>query len=110
MPANARQAPKLDAIWMMRCPVPAASGVAYALGYMNEAFGRDGIAVRRVVEDGLNLVVSDPQAQSRHFFREGGNIQALAAKATLPTVAAAAMPGTNRSAAMRRDNSSWLAS
>ena len=81
MPANARQAPKLDAIWMMRCPVPAASGVAYALGYMTEAFGRDGIAVRRVVEDGLNLVVSDPQAQSRHFFREGGNIQALAAKA-----------------------------
>jgi ABC-type nitrate/sulfonate/bicarbonate transport system substrate-binding protein len=66
---------------MMRCPVPTASGVAFALGWMGEVFGRDGIAVRRVIEGSLNVVVGDPDAQGRHFFREGGNIQALAARA-----------------------------
>ena len=81
MPSVDQAGLRLDTIWMMRCPVPAASGVAYALGWMDEAFARDGIAVRRVMEDGLNLVVSDPQAQAAHIFREGGNIQVLAARA-----------------------------
>ncbi|MBU3077690.1 ABC transporter substrate-binding protein [Sphingomonas quercus] len=70
-----------EAIWITRCPVPAASGVAWALGWMDEAFGRDGIAVHRVREAGLNLVADDPQHQARYLFREGGNIQALAARA-----------------------------
>jgi ABC-type nitrate/sulfonate/bicarbonate transport system substrate-binding protein len=72
---------RLDSIWMTRCPVPAASGVAFAKGWMAEAFGQDGIAVRRVQELGLNLVADDPDNQARHLFREGGNIQALAARA-----------------------------
>lgn len=71
----------LDSIWVTRCPVPAASGVACAKGWMAEAFGRDGIEVRRVFEQGLNLVAADPENQARHLFREGGNIQALAARA-----------------------------
>ncbi|HZU62894.1 MAG TPA: ABC transporter substrate-binding protein [Novosphingobium sp.] len=75
-----KQAGLPEAIWMMRCPVPAASGVAWALGWMDEAFGRDGIAVRRVLEDGLYPVVEDPDVQARHFFREGGNIQPIAAR------------------------------
>lgn len=70
---------RLDTIWMMRCPVPAATGVAYALGYMTDAFAPDGIAVRRIVEGGLNLVERDPARQQRHLFREGSNIRALAA-------------------------------
>ncbi len=68
-------------VWMMRCPVPAASGVAWSLGWMSEAFGRDGIGVRRLVEDGLNFVVDDPALRAAHLFREGGNIDALAARA-----------------------------
>jgi ABC-type nitrate/sulfonate/bicarbonate transport system substrate-binding protein len=48
---------------------------------MAEAFGQDGIAVRRVQELGLNLVADDPDDQARHLLREGGNIQALAARA-----------------------------
>jgi ABC-type nitrate/sulfonate/bicarbonate transport system substrate-binding protein len=84
MPGNApgisRSAP-LESVWMMRCPVPAASGVAYALGWMDEAFGREGIAVKRVMDGGLNLVERDPEFQGQHLFREGGNIQALAARA-----------------------------
>lgn len=73
--------PMLDSIWITRCPVPAASGVACARGWMAEAFARDGIAVKRVFEQGLNLVDRDPDNQARHLFREGGNIQALAARA-----------------------------
>lgn len=71
----------LDSVWVTRCPVPAASGVACAKGWMAEAFGQQGIAVKRVHELGLNLVASDPENQARHLFREGGNIQALAARA-----------------------------
>ncbi|AJR25007.1 MULTISPECIES: ABC transporter substrate-binding protein [Sphingobium] len=71
----------LDSVWVTRCPVPAASGVACAKGWMAEAFAQDGISVRRVQELGLNLVASDPENQARHLFREGGNIQALAARA-----------------------------
>jgi len=78
--------PRLENIWMMRCPVPAASGVAYRLGWMDEAFGRNGIGVKRVIEDGLNLVEHDPEERDRHLFREGGNIQALAGRALgIPT-------------------------
>ena len=68
-------------IWITRCPVPAASGVAWSLGWMTDAFAHDGIAVKRVQEAGLNLVVPDPDRQARYLFREGGNIQALAARA-----------------------------
>ncbi|HEX7856932.1 MAG TPA: ABC transporter substrate-binding protein [Sphingobium sp.] len=70
-----------ESIWMTRCPVPAASGVAWQLGWMAEAFERRGIAIRRVVENGLSLVSDDPETQALHLFREGGNIQALAARA-----------------------------
>ncbi|WP_231639414.1 ABC transporter substrate-binding protein [Sphingomonas profundi] len=76
---NGRSAP--DQIWITRCPVPAASSVAWALGWMDEAFAADGIDVRWVREGGLNLVAPDPERQERRLFREGGNIQALAARA-----------------------------
>lgn len=79
--AAARATRPLDCIWMTRCPVPAASNVAYAKGWMTAAFAEDGITVGRVHELGLNLVVDDPENQARHLFREGGNIQALAARA-----------------------------
>jgi ABC-type nitrate/sulfonate/bicarbonate transport system substrate-binding protein len=70
----------LDTIWMMRCPVPAATGVAFALGYMGDSFAHDRIAVRRIVEGGLNVVEPDPARQQRHLFSEGSNIRALAAR------------------------------
>jgi ABC-type nitrate/sulfonate/bicarbonate transport system substrate-binding protein len=70
----------LDTIWMMRCPVPAATGVAFALGFMYDAFAADGIAVRRIVEGGLNVVERDSARQQRHLFREGSNIRALSAR------------------------------
>lgn len=69
-----------DCIWITRCPVPAASGVAWVLGWMDEAFGVDGIQVKRVREIGPDVVAKDPEQQARMLFREGGNIQALAAR------------------------------
>lgn len=71
---------KPSTIWMMRCPIPAASGVAFARGYITDAFAARGIAVQRIVEGGLNLVAADPDEQQRHLFREGSNIRALAAR------------------------------
>lgn len=70
-----------ECIWITRCPVPAASGVAWSLGWMAQEFAKQGIAVKRVREAGLNIVESDPEHQVRYLFREGGNIQALAARA-----------------------------
>jgi ABC-type nitrate/sulfonate/bicarbonate transport system substrate-binding protein len=66
---------------MTRSPVPAASGVAWALGWIAEEFGRDGITIQRVNESGLNIVTTDLEHQQLHLFREGGNIKALAARA-----------------------------
>jgi ABC-type nitrate/sulfonate/bicarbonate transport system substrate-binding protein len=75
-----------DCIWITRCPVPAASGVAWALGWMTEAFGRDGIGVEaRPRGRAQPRLASDPERQARYLFREGGNIQALAARAGAPT-------------------------
>jgi len=74
------QANPLGTIWMMRCPVPAASGVAFARGYMTDAFAARGISVRRLVEGGLNLVTDDPEFQHSHLFSEGSNIRALAGR------------------------------
>ncbi len=68
-------------LWMTRSPVAAASGVAWALGWISEEFAGDGIVVRRVNEGGLNIVTADPEHLGLHLFREGGNIKALAARA-----------------------------
>lgn len=69
-----------DHIWLTRCPVPAASSIAWSLGWMAEAFAPKGIDVRWIREGGLNLVAADPDRQEQLLFREGGNIQALAAR------------------------------
>ncbi|MBC2664178.1 ABC transporter substrate-binding protein [Novosphingobium flavum] len=70
-----------EAIWLTHGPVPAASAVAWSLGWLAEEFGQDGIRVGRIYENGLNIVACDPERQARHLFREGGNIKALAARA-----------------------------
>ncbi len=71
----------LERIWITRCPVPAASGVAWSLGWLTEEFARDGIDVAWEREDRMRIVRPDGAHQSKAVFREGGNIQALAARA-----------------------------
>lgn len=70
-----------DTLWYTRCPVPTASGVAHARGWLADA----------AVDAGLTLKVlqdSAPDVAARHFdhdlpglIREGGNVPALAARA-----------------------------
>ncbi len=71
----------LDRIWFTRCPVPAASGVAWALGWLSEDFALSGIDVSWLREDALHVVAFGAEDRSRVLFREGGNIPALAARA-----------------------------
>ncbi len=72
---------ELREIWFTRCPVPTATGLANALGWLREEFAADGIRVATIQEA--------PPALARHHYdhgiptliREGGSLLALAAKA-----------------------------
>lgn len=72
--------PPLEQLWFTRCPVPTATGLAYKLGWLSEAFAADGIRVD---------TLQDNPALARHHYdhdldsliREGGNILALATRA-----------------------------
>ncbi|MCW5695099.1 MAG: ABC transporter substrate-binding protein [Bauldia sp.] len=70
-----------SSIWYTRCPVPTPLGIAVQLGWVAEAFGRDGIAVESVFDH------KDPAVRKSHFdhhlaysFRQGGNIPAIWAR------------------------------
>lgn len=70
-----------DTLWYTRCPVPTASGVAHARGWLEES-ARDSGLTLKVLQD------SGPAIAARHFdhdleglIREGGNVPALAARA-----------------------------
>lgn len=75
-------AAQIDQIWFTRCPVPTASGVAHALGWLTEEFGRDGIKVDAFQDAATDLSKHHFDHKLDGLFREGGNIPALAAKAT----------------------------
>lgn len=72
---------KLDRIWLVRSPVPAASSIAWSLGWLNAEFAPDGITVDWLREDRLRIAERDHDVMTRSLFREGGNIPALAARA-----------------------------
>ena len=67
----------IDQLWYTRCNVPTASGIAYNLGWLSDAYMADGIQIG-VLQDA-------PIEISRHHYdhdlagliREGGNVPAL---------------------------------
>ncbi|KAA1420717.1 ABC transporter substrate-binding protein [Mumia zhuanghuii] len=70
----------VNQLWYTRCPVPTASGLAYNLGWLDEAFTPAGLSVG-VLQD------APPEIARHHFdhqlvglFREGGNVPALVAR------------------------------
>lgn len=73
----------LKQLWFTRCPVPTATGLAYKLGWLDEEFAPDGIALATLQEQPAG------SALARHHYdhalpqliREGGNMLALAARA-----------------------------
>jgi ABC-type nitrate/sulfonate/bicarbonate transport system substrate-binding protein len=82
MPDSAATA-SLDQLWFTRCPVPTATGLAYKLGWLTEAFASDGITLSTLQdaprELGLNRHHYDHQLPS--LIREGGNVLAIPARA-----------------------------
>ncbi|NIJ38517.1 ABC-type nitrate/sulfonate/bicarbonate transport system substrate-binding protein [Sphingopyxis panaciterrae] len=68
-------------IWFTRCPVPTATGIAYKLGWLTEAFESDGIALRTLQESGSELGRHHYDHRLPTLIREGGNMLAIAARA-----------------------------
>jgi len=71
----------ISEIWYTRCPVPTPVGLAVQLGYLEEAFGREGIALKSIIDN------PDRAIRSSHFdhhldysFRHGGNVPPIRAR------------------------------
>ena len=71
----------LSEIWYTRCPVPTPVGLAVQLGYLDEAFGREGITLNSIIDS------PDRAIRSSHFdhhlaysFRHGGNVPPIRAR------------------------------
>jgi ABC-type nitrate/sulfonate/bicarbonate transport system substrate-binding protein len=71
----------VEALWYTRCPVPTASGIALAEGWLEEEFGASGIPLRALTAS------PDPAVRRSHFehtvpnsLRQGGNIPPLVAR------------------------------
>ena len=52
---------KVDTLWYTRCPVPTPLGIAAQLGWIEEEFKGDGIAVRTLQDE------TDPSVRESHF-------------------------------------------
>jgi len=78
---QADQASRPDEIWFTRCPVPTATGIAYKLGWLTEAFEADGVTVRTLQESGSDLARHHYDHRLPTLIREGGNMLAIAARA-----------------------------
>ncbi len=72
---------RLDELWFTRCPVPTATGIAYKLGWLTEAFAADGIALRTLQESGSELARHHYDHRLPALIREGGNMLAFGARA-----------------------------
>lgn len=70
-----------DEIWFTRCPVPTATGIAYKLGWLTEAFEADGIALRTLQEGRDELSHHHYDHRLPTLIREGGNMLAFGARA-----------------------------
>ena len=74
-------APAVDTVWFTRCPVPTATGLAYKLGWLDEEFARDGIALKTLQEVGGELARHHYDHGLSTLVRDGGNLLALPARA-----------------------------
>lgn len=70
-----------EEIWFTRCPVPTATGLAYKLGWLQEAFASENIPVRTLQESGPELGRHHYDHRLPTLIREGGNLLSIAARA-----------------------------
>jgi ABC-type nitrate/sulfonate/bicarbonate transport system substrate-binding protein len=71
----------LREIWFTRCPVPTATGVAHALGWLHKEFAADGIRVATLQDAPPELLRHHYDHEIPTLIREGGSLLALAARA-----------------------------
>lgn len=74
-------ASNLSEIWYTRCPVPTPVGLAAQLGYLEETFAEEGIALKSIIDS------PDRDIRRSHFnhtlnwsFRHGGNVPPIRAR------------------------------
>ncbi|MDC5101087.1 ABC transporter substrate-binding protein [Acinetobacter baumannii] len=75
------QSQKLNNIWVTRCPVPTATGIAIKRGTLAKKFAQKNIKVFTLQDSKKELSVHHTDHQLAALFREGGNVPALAARA-----------------------------
>jgi ABC-type nitrate/sulfonate/bicarbonate transport system substrate-binding protein len=73
--------PAISEIWYTRCPVPTPVGLAVQLGFLDEAFGREGVSLKSIIDS------PDRSIRTSHFdhhlaysFRHGGNVPPIRAR------------------------------
>lgn len=71
----------ISEIWYTRCPVPTPVGLAAQLGYLDEAFRKEGVTLKSII------VSPDRDIRQSHFnhtldwsFRHGGNVPPIRAR------------------------------
>jgi ABC-type nitrate/sulfonate/bicarbonate transport system substrate-binding protein len=71
----------ISEIWYTRCPVPTPVGLAVQLGYLDEAFAKEGVTLNSIIDS------KDRAVRSSHFdhhlaysFRHGGNVPPIRAR------------------------------
>jgi ABC-type nitrate/sulfonate/bicarbonate transport system substrate-binding protein len=76
-----RSADALSEVWYTRCPVPTPLGLAAQLGWLDDTFAREGIALRSIIDS------PNRDIRRNHFshgldwsFRQGGNIPPIRAR------------------------------
>jgi ABC-type nitrate/sulfonate/bicarbonate transport system substrate-binding protein len=75
---SAQSSAEVNELWYTRCPVPAASGIAIAKGWMDEEFDADGITISSLQSTVDNSVRESHFDHSKaNSFRQGGNIPPL---------------------------------
>jgi 2'-hydroxybiphenyl-2-sulfinate desulfinase len=79
--ADAETTAGYENLWYTRCPVPAASGVAFQLGWLSAAFVDEGITVQALQDASPDLARHHYDHELVGLFREGGNIPAISARA-----------------------------
>ncbi|GGO16458.1 ABC transporter substrate-binding protein [Microbispora bryophytorum] len=78
MPATAES---VDTVWFTRCPVPTASGLAYALGRLATRYADLGVDVGILQDAPLEIARHHYDHDLVGLIREGGNVPAIAARA-----------------------------
>lgn len=72
--------PVVEKLWYTRCPVPTASGIAYAKGWLGERFAQDGVEIGILQDAPLEIARHHYDHHLNGLLREGGNVPALVAR------------------------------